>query len=216
MQGHVSPALAACLYSLILVVTAFLMARHDTQGRRSRRGELSQGASEEPSVFRGTAAALCIVAIVLPMARVVGTTQPAELLMLGGVSLAAGATMLHVTRRAPQSRSGVHPLRERHVVSADRRAMGRLAGSSRRTDVMPARILRGDLVGSALVAGELVESAARETEREELSAAGEPTEEASTSARVSQVLTDVESVVGDYAHRLGIEIDSSTKNDRHT
>lgn len=97
MRDSVNPALAACLYSLILIASAFLMARQSSIGLGPDR-QVSPDGLTSPSVLRATAITLCLVALLLPMARIVGTTAMGELMLLGGAMVAAGAAMVQLMR----------------------------------------------------------------------------------------------------------------------
>lgn len=195
MRDSVNPALAACLYSLILIAAAFLMARQEAQ-----RADAEDGG---PSLLRGTSVALCIVAMLLPMARVVGTTATGDLLLLGGAMVAAGAALVHLVRgnaradRTPATRPETgrlgRPVPRRASLPATRMPV-----STRAYDVRPGSLQRApERPGPDPQAAPEAPVAPPEDRLDELPQ--------TPAGRASRTLHEVEDVVGGYAQRLGLD-----------
>ncbi len=221
MQDRVNPALAACLYSLILIATAFVMAR---RGRGSTPSGADLGAAESAPVLRGTAVALCAVAILLPMVRVIGTTSSGDLMLLGGAMLAGGAAMVHLMRTTPNQEPPAARVRRpaRHEIMPARTPPARtppartlpagdpvgLSARKPEPSLDPQATtdhpvdLRGGRDGDPWRAGE---SALPGGPAPEL--AEHASDSATPEGRASRTLDEVESVIEDFAHRLRLDTD---------
>ncbi len=195
MRDSVNPALAACLYSLILIASAFLMARQSAIGLGPDR-QVSPDGLTSPSVLRATAIALCLVALLLPMARIVGTTAIGELMLLGGAMVAAGAAMVQLMRvtAGPDEPAGVSRATSSRM--QNRRYDDRRAGER-----VVSRPEPDDEPG-----GPQAVDSTSDRDAEHVPA--------SVAALATRTLEDVEDVVDGYVHRLGLIPDSRAAADQ--
>ncbi len=210
MRDSVNPALAAALYSLILIAAAFLMARQGAE-RTTPAGDGEDGG---PSLLRGTSVALCIVAMLLPMARVVGTTASGDLLLLGGAMAAAGAALVHLVRGSarddgddPRGRPETGRLGRPTPRHASRALQAtRMPVPTHPYDVRPA--LPG--VQSAPARPDPRPEAASDVPPAEMSADRFDELPQTPAGGASRTLHEVEDVVGGYAQRLGLDGDTGS------
>jgi hypothetical protein len=191
VRDGLNPALAACLYAMILVATAFLLTRRAGGG----------------AAQRATATGLCIVAMLLPMARVVGTNDAAELIMLVATVAVAGAALIHLTRsavRAEESGPSAagpmrRPVRARGLqapLDPERRLGYLRGGTSSPADANDP--VHGPVHGPA-----------HSTDDHEGPPANTP------SGQATRALHEVDDLVSDYAHRLGLDTEQETERSRH-
>lgn len=125
MSGIASSTVVVCIYSATLVVLGHLAAR-----REQERAD-SGGAG----LFRGTGIALMVAAMVLPAARLVGTSGLSDILLLLGTIVAVAAAAMPLLRAAPRPPAEPPPRRQRRSTTID-------LGARRQSQDRPARTRR--------------------------------------------------------------------------
>ncbi len=109
MSGIATSTIVVCIYSATLVVL----------GRLAARREQERDTSDGSGLFRGTGIALMVAAMVLPAARLVGTSGLPDILMLLGTIVAVAAAAMPLLRAAPRPPAPPEPRRRRRSTTIE-------------------------------------------------------------------------------------------------
>lgn len=213
VRGSLGGAVLVSIYSFVLVVLAHLTARRlRTSGRPPGRGE-RQPEPDQGNLFRGAGLALCIAALLLPLARLIGTRELGDVLILLGTMAAVGMAMIPLVRASTEGRSdpgsvgaGTGDVRLADSSRSRQSTRRKGPGAARERTAQPDRTA-GALPSDPTAAGTTSSPHGHGAPESDAAPPDQTTtdpERVTPARRASATLNDVDHVVAEYAHRLGL------------